>query len=92
MSDEEGAFVSEEAITPKVIKRCPRPSTEEVDGHDVAHVPCRSWCPLCQGQGKDKGSPKKCARFAVGVAGNIIGLYVLKECVGQVREGEVIRI
>ena len=40
-------FVGEEAELPKVIKVDPRPSEEEVNRHNVTHLPYRSWCPHC---------------------------------------------
>ena len=47
MSDVEDVFVGDEAELPKKVKWDPRPSKEEVDLHNVTHLPYRSWCPHC---------------------------------------------
>ena len=47
LSDIEDVFVSEEAEIPKVIKVDLKTSKEEVDKHNVTHLPYRSWCKHC---------------------------------------------
>ena len=60
MSDVEDVFVSEEAQVPKVVKCDPRPSQEEVDKHNVTHLPYRSWCPHCiRGKAKRRAHRKR---------------------------------
>ena len=47
LTDVEDVFVSEEAEMPKRIYFDMRPSQEEVNAHNVSHLPYRSWCPHC---------------------------------------------
>ena len=47
LSDVEDVFVGEEAELPKKVYYDTRPSKEEVELHDLTHLPYRSWCPHC---------------------------------------------
>ena len=49
LTDVEGAFVGQEADLPKRMSGDLRPSKEDVELHDKAHLPYRSWCPHCVG-------------------------------------------
>ena len=50
MSEIEDVIVGEEgeeAERPKYVKYDPRPSKEEVEEHNLTHLPYRNWCPHC---------------------------------------------
>ena len=47
VQEETGPRVPVKAADPKL------PTPEEVDTHNLTHLPCRSWCPHCvRGKGK----------------------------------------
>ena len=59
LSDVEDVFVGEEAELPKTIKVDSRPSKEEVNRHNVTHMPYRRWCPHCvRGKAKRRAHRK----------------------------------
>ena len=41
----EDVFVGEEAEVPRKVYFDTRPSKEEVESHNLTHLPYRSWCP-----------------------------------------------
>ena len=43
----EDVFVGDEAEVPKKVYFDIRPSKEEVESHNLTHLPYRSWCPHC---------------------------------------------
>ena len=47
LTDVEDVFVTEEAETLKRVYFDMRPTQEEVNAHNVSHLPYRSWCPHC---------------------------------------------
>ena len=64
----EDVFVGEEAELPKTIKVDTRPSREEVDRHNVTHLPYRSWCPHCvRGKAKRRAHKKRMRKERGGI-------------------------
>ena len=60
LSDVEDVFVGDEAELPKRVYYDARPSKEEVELHDLTHLPYRSWCPHCvKGKAKRHHHRKK---------------------------------
>ena len=47
LSDVEDVFVGDEVELPKKVYYDARPSKEEVELHNLIHLPYRSWCPHC---------------------------------------------
>ena len=53
-------FVGDEAALPKKVYYDTRPNKEEVELHDITHLPYRSWCPHCvKGKAKIRHHRKK---------------------------------
>ena len=52
---------SDEAIKVKVQKDVSEPTQAEIEEHNVAHVPFRSWCPHCV-KGKANGAQHRKTR------------------------------
>ena len=60
LTDVEDVFVSEEADMPKRVYFDMRPSQEEVNAHNISHLPYRSWCPHCvRGKARRRNHRKK---------------------------------
>ena len=61
-------FVGEEAELPKTIQVDKRPSKEEVERHNVTHLPYRSWCRHCvRGKAKRRAHRKRMRKERGGV-------------------------
>ena len=50
--EEKSEGYDEEAVQPKRAKVEGMPSEEEVQDHNIAHLPFRSWCPHCVMEGR----------------------------------------
>ena len=60
LSDVEDVFVGDEAELPKKVYYDTRPSKEEVELHNLTHLPYRSWCPHCvKGKAKRRHHRRK---------------------------------
>ena len=47
LTDIEDVFVGDEAELPKRVHFDMRPAQEDVNLHNITHLPYRSWCPHC---------------------------------------------
>ena len=60
LSDVEDVFVGDEAELPRKVYYDVRPSKEEVELHNLTHLPYRSWCPHCvRGKAKRRHHRRK---------------------------------
>ena len=70
--NEEGGIVSTEvehgeAIVPKQVPEVYTPTKQEIDEHNISHLPFRSWCRHCvEGRSVERGSNSKYADGGVG--------------------------
>ena len=55
VAEAEGDDSAEEAQAAKIARVSDMPSQEEVEIHNLSHLPYRSWCPHCV-KGKAKGA------------------------------------
>ena len=56
----EDVFVGDEVELPKKVYYDTRPSKEEVELHNLTHLPYRSWCPHCvKGKAKRRHHRRK---------------------------------
>lgn len=71
---EEGENESEEALEPQIPPNPILPTAQEVEQHNVTHLPFRNWCPHCV-SGKARNRPHKKQKDKVHQVPNIVVDY-----------------
>ena len=62
---DDGMGAEEEHHRPRVVRDPGQPTPEEVEAHNVTHIPYRPWCEACnRGKAKKKPSLRLCGAYA----------------------------